>query len=73
VRLWVKARSAASASTYSLKGAPQLGEAVTAVNQFVALRRQQKTTMTPVSRFVQEKAGVRVDVSASAEGHFRTG
>jgi hypothetical protein len=36
------------------------------VNQFIALRRQKP--MTPLSRFVQEKAGVRIDVAASAEG-----
>lgn len=65
VRLWGEGEKRRVGFDLALKGA-QLGEAAAAVNQFIALRRQKP--MTPLSRFVQEKAGVRIDIAASAEG-----
>jgi hypothetical protein len=67
VRLWGEGAQRRVGFDLALKGA-QLGEAAAALNQFIALRR--KKPMTPASRFVQEKAGVRIDVAASAEGSF---
>ncbi len=52
---------------YALKGA-SLGEAAAALAEFIG--HQRGSPPTPPGKFVQEKANVRIDLAASAEGRF---
>ncbi|HUR60100.1 MAG TPA: AsmA-like C-terminal region-containing protein, partial [Opitutaceae bacterium] len=66
-RVWGEGDARRVGFDYSLKGA-SLGQAASALEEFMS--HQRGRAPAPPGKFVQEKANVRIDLAASAEGRY---